>query len=85
MCLFSTSGGEITSTFDSPDTVKLGECDLIEEIMIGEDSLLKFSGEDHGQPYIQSDMNLVQLLLNNRKRSIYMFSMKIAFNSKDLI
>ena len=37
-------GGEIASTFDSPDTVKLGQCDLIEEIMIGEDRLLKFSG-----------------------------------------
>merc|ERR1719199_1312995 len=31
------TGGEITSTFDSPDQVKLGECKLIEEIMIGED------------------------------------------------
>ncbi len=37
-------GGEIVSTFDSPQTVKLGHCDLIEEIMIGEDKLLKFSG-----------------------------------------
>ena len=39
------SGGEITSTFDSPEHVKLGQCDLIEEIMIGEDKLLKFSGK----------------------------------------
>ena len=37
-------GGEIVSTFDSPDNVTLGQCDLIEEIMIGEDKLLKFSG-----------------------------------------
>jgi len=37
-------GGEIVSTFDMPDSVKLGRCDLIEEIMIGEDRLLKFSG-----------------------------------------
>jgi len=32
------------STFDMPDSVKLGRCDLIEEVMIGEDTLLKFSG-----------------------------------------
>lgn len=31
------TGGEIASTFDRPDLVKLGKCDLIEEIMIGED------------------------------------------------
>jgi T-complex protein 1 subunit beta len=37
-------GGEIVSTFDTPDKVKLGKCDLIEEIMIGEDKLIKFSG-----------------------------------------
>ena len=33
------TGGEITSTFDRPDLVKLGRCDLIEEIMIGEDKV----------------------------------------------
>lgn len=32
------------STFDLPDSVKLGRCDLIEEVIIGEDKLLKFSG-----------------------------------------
>ncbi|CAG8593396.1 19924_t:CDS:10, partial [Racocetra persica] len=31
------TGGEIASTFDHPELVKLGYCDLIEEIMIGED------------------------------------------------
>ena len=30
-------GAEITSTFDRPDLAKLGTCDLIDEIMIGED------------------------------------------------
>lgn len=37
-------GGEIVSTFDTPDKVRLGKCDLIEEIIIGEDKLIKFSG-----------------------------------------
>src|ERR1700744_5233772 len=31
------TGGEIASTFDHPEKVKLGYCDLIEEIVIGED------------------------------------------------
>ncbi|KAK9897516.1 hypothetical protein P389DRAFT_151459 [Cystobasidium minutum MCA 4210] len=43
------TGGEIASTFDSPEHVKLGECDVIEEIMIGEDRLIKFSGVADGQ------------------------------------
>lgn len=31
------TGGEITSTFDHPELVRLGHCDVIEEIIIGED------------------------------------------------
>lgn len=37
-------GGEITSTFDHPELVKLGHCNLIEQVMIGEDTLIHFSG-----------------------------------------
>lgn len=37
-------GGEIVSTFDNPADVKLGHCKVIEEIMIGEDKLIHFSG-----------------------------------------
>lgn len=33
------TGGEIASTFDAPDKVKIGRCDVIEEIMIGEDKV----------------------------------------------
>ncbi|KAK4056486.1 T-complex protein 1 subunit beta [Microbotryomycetes sp. JL221] len=43
------TGGEIASTFDNPSQVKLGQCDLIEEIMIGEDKLIKFSGVAAGE------------------------------------
>lgn len=28
------TGGEIVSTFDHPDLVKLGKCDLIEQVII---------------------------------------------------
>lgn len=34
-CLALVTHGEITSTFDNPESVKLGHCKLIEEIMIG--------------------------------------------------
>ena len=37
-------GGDIVSTFDTPSKVRLGKCSLIEEVMIGEDKLIKFSG-----------------------------------------
>ncbi|MGH0151103.1 UNVERIFIED_CONTAM: hypothetical protein FKN15_057867 [Acipenser sinensis] len=42
------TGGEIASTFDHPEMVKLGHCKLIEEVMIGEDKLIHFSGVDMG-------------------------------------
>lgn len=31
------TGGEIASSFDKLDGIQIGKCDLIEEIMIGED------------------------------------------------
>ena len=42
-------GGEIASTFDSPGEVKLGTCRAIEEVMIGEDRLIHFSGVALGE------------------------------------
>jgi len=42
--LAAVLGADIVSTFDTPDQVKLGSCKLIEEIMIGEDKFVKFSG-----------------------------------------
>ena len=47
--LVPSAGGEIASTFDNPDKVKLGHCKLIEEIMIGEDKLIHFSGVAMGE------------------------------------
>ena len=43
------TGGEIASTFDHPELVKLGSCKLIEEVMIGEDKLIHFSGVALGE------------------------------------
>ncbi|CAK9298025.1 unnamed protein product, partial [Gordionus sp. m RMFG-2023] len=44
------TGGEILSTFNAePGQVKLGHCELIEEIMIGEDKMIKFSGTPNAE------------------------------------
>lgn len=43
------TGAEVVSTFDSPENVRIGTCALIEEILIGEDTFLKFSGVSAGE------------------------------------
>jgi len=47
--LAAVLGGDILSTFDQPKTAKLGTCSLIEEIMIGEDKVIRFSGTAAGE------------------------------------
>lgn len=44
--LAASTGAEILSTFDNPERKDevLGYCDLIEEMMIGEDKVIRFSG-----------------------------------------
>jgi len=42
-------GADIVSTFDTPEQVQLGHCELIEEVMIGEDKLIRFSGCPNSQ------------------------------------
>jgi T-complex protein 1 subunit beta len=47
--LRARAGGEIASTFDHPELVKLGECEVIEEVMVGEDRMIRFSGVKAGE------------------------------------
>jgi len=42
--LSAVLGAEMLSTFDDPSADVLGSCASIEEIMIGEDKVIKFSG-----------------------------------------
>ena len=42
-------GADIASTFDNPEETKLGFCKKIEEIIIGEDKVIKFSGCKEGE------------------------------------
>eukprot|EP00475_Leptophrys_vorax_P009571 TRINITY_DN16340_c0_g1_i3.p1 TRINITY_DN16340_c0_g1~~TRINITY_DN16340_c0_g1_i3.p1 ORF type:complete len:261 (-),score=91.76 TRINITY_DN16340_c0_g1_i3:71-853(-) len=42
-------GADIVSTFDHPEQVKLGYCNVIEEVMIGEEKVIRFSGVPRGE------------------------------------
>merc|ERR1711990_974106 len=64
-------GGEITSTFDTPDSVRLGECKSIEEVMIGEDKLLKFSGVKLGEACTVVLRGATQQILDEADRSLH--------------
>jgi len=65
------TGGEIASTFDHPDLVKLGHCELIEEIMIGEDKLIKFSGVAAGEACTVVLRGATHQLLDEAERSLH--------------
>lgn len=65
------TGGEIVSTFDHPEQVILGECDLIEEIMIGEDKFIKFSGVKKGEACTMVLRGATKQILDEAERSIH--------------
>jgi T-complex protein 1 subunit beta len=64
-------GGEIVSTFDDPQNVKLGKCDLIEEVMIGEDRLLRFAGVPRGEACTIVLRGATQQILDEAERSLH--------------
>jgi len=64
-------GGEIVSTFDHPEQVKLGTCDLIEESMIGEDKVIRFSGVALGEACTIVLRGATSQLLDEVERSIH--------------
>ncbi|KAI9594558.1 chaperonin Cpn60/TCP-1 family [Syncephalis fuscata] len=63
--------GEIASTFDHPELVKLGHCDLIEEVMIGEDKLVRFSGVAAGEACTVVLRGATNQLLDEAERSLH--------------
>ncbi|KAI9298495.1 T-complex protein 1 subunit beta [Neoconidiobolus thromboides FSU 785] len=65
------TGGEIASTFDHPDLVKVGHCDLIEEIIIGEDKMIKFSGVAAGEACTVVLRGATNQLLDEAERSLH--------------
>ncbi|KAI9343553.1 chaperonin Cpn60/TCP-1 family [Obelidium mucronatum] len=64
-------GGEIASTFDHPELVKLGSCKLIEEVIIGEDRLIKFSGVAAGEACTVVLRGATHQLLDEAERSLH--------------
>eukprot|EP01004_Peranema_trichophorum_P002498 NODE_1551_length_1908_cov_57.426331_g1313_i0.p1 GENE.NODE_1551_length_1908_cov_57.426331_g1313_i0~~NODE_1551_length_1908_cov_57.426331_g1313_i0.p1 ORF type:complete len:528 (-),score=114.90 NODE_1551_length_1908_cov_57.426331_g1313_i0:267-1850(-) len=64
-------GAEVTSTFDNPELVKYGECDLIDEIMIGEDTLIRFSGCKAGEACTVVLRGASKYILDEAERSLH--------------
>jgi T-complex protein 1 subunit beta len=64
-------GAEITSTFDSPELTKLGQCDLIEEVVIGEDKLIRFGGVAKGEACTIVVRGASQHILDEAERSLH--------------
>lgn len=65
------TGGEIVSTFDNPELVKLGKCDLIEQVMIGEDILLRFTGVPLGEACTIVIRGATQQIIDEADRSLH--------------
>lgn len=65
------TGGEIVSTFNNPDLIKLGHCDVIEQVMIGEDILLRFSGVKLGEACTIVIRGATQQIIDEADRSIH--------------
>jgi T-complex protein 1 subunit beta len=65
------TGGEIASTFDHPELVKLGHCDVIEEIIIGEDKLIRFEGVAAGEACTIVLRGATNQILDEADRSIH--------------
>jgi T-complex protein 1 subunit beta len=64
-------GGEIVSTFEDAEKCRLGRCDLIEEIIIGEDKLIRFSGVALGEACSIVLRGATQQILDEADRSLH--------------
>ncbi|KAK6637133.1 T-complex protein 1 subunit beta [Polyplax serrata] len=65
------TGGEIVSTFDQPELVKLGHCDVIEHIMIGENTLLRFGGVALGEACTIVIRGATEQIIDEAERSLH--------------
>lgn len=64
-------GGEIVSTFDFPDKVKLGICKAVEECIIGEDRYIKFSGVNQGEACTLVIRGATHQILDEAERALH--------------
>lgn len=65
------TGADIASTFDHPESVNLGHCDLVEEVIIGEDTLIRFSGVAAGRACTVVLRGATEHLLDEAERSLH--------------
>merc|ERR1711997_274935 len=65
------TGGEIVSTFGNPDKVKIGKCDLIEQVQIGDETLLKFSGVPLGEACSVVLRGATEQIIGEAERSLH--------------
>ncbi|KAA0191053.1 Chaperonin containing TCP1 subunit 2 (Beta) [Fasciolopsis buskii] len=77
------TGGEIVSTFNNPESTKLGHCKLIEEITIGEDKLLRFSGVAMGEACTIVLRGATKSILEEAERSLHDALCVLALTVKD--
>lgn len=69
--LAAVLGADIASTFDDPKDIKLGTCESITEIMIGEDKVLKFGGVASGEACTIVLRGASQHVLDEADRSLH--------------
>ena len=69
--LAAVTGADILSTFDNPENTKLGYCDLIEELIIGEDKVIRFSGTSSGDACSIVLRGASSHLLDEAERSLH--------------
>jgi len=69
--LSAVTGADLISTFDNPEASKLGYCDLVEELIIGEDKVIKFSGCAKGEACSIVLRGASSHLLDEAERSLH--------------
>ncbi|KAJ2496740.1 T-complex protein 1 subunit beta [Coemansia sp. RSA 1972] len=65
------TGGDIASSFDVPELIKLGSCEAVEEIIIGEDRMIKFTGGAGGRACTIVLRGGTTQMLDEAERSIH--------------
>merc|ERR1719379_2484401 len=65
------TGGEIVSTFGNTEAVTLGTCKLIEEVMIGEEKMIKFSGCAKGEACTIVLRGATQQIVDEAERALH--------------
>merc|ERR1712165_530614 len=65
------TGGEIVSTFGKPELVKVGKCDLIEQVAIGDETLVKFSGVPLGEACSIVLRGATEQIIGEAERSLH--------------